>query len=127
MGPTWTDLPILVWLDKTYTDIKSLYCGRENILWECLGILVQDAGAAIAVRATSATLCNFGHPMQHGLFFVVFDTYSNDYFYAQECLRKVRNCWKAERATIRHLNEQFVPDTNLPQTSLHLLLLPSSI
>ena len=61
---------ILVWLDKTYTDIKLLYCERENIL--CLGILVQDAGAAIAVRATSATLCNFGHPMQHGLFFVVF-------------------------------------------------------
>ena len=28
---------------------------------------------------------------------------------------------------IHHLNEQFVPDTNLPQTSLHLLLPPSSI
>ena len=26
MGPTWTDLPILVWLHKTYTDIESLYC-----------------------------------------------------------------------------------------------------
>ena len=113
-----------------HTLILNCYIVREktyfgSVLGYCCRML--DAGAAIAVRATSATLCNFGHPMQHGLFFVVFDTYSNDYFYAQECLRKVRNCWKAERTTIRHLNEQFVPDTNLPQTSLHLPLLPSSI
>ena len=111
--------------DETDFATKSLICWGSPL-----------ASTQRPCASSNRRSCIFCHPMQRGLFFVVFVCggllpvalilFSNVYFDAKDCLRKVRNCWKAERTTIRHLNEHFVPDTNLPQTSPHLLLLPSS-